>query len=110
NTLAGFLTTLPLLTFATFSLFSSAIGKRLGYVRAILLGLIILLLGLVARVQGGFIFLFLGTALTGVGIVICNVLLIPLIKNRLPRQIGLMTSSYTTGLSLFAAIGTGVSI
>jgi CP family cyanate transporter-like MFS transporter len=44
------------------------------------------------------------------GIVICNVLLIPLIKSRIPQKIGLMTSAYTTGLSLFAAIGTGVSI
>jgi len=110
NTLAGFLTTLPLLAFATFSLFSSAIGIRLGYVRAILVGLIILLVGLVIRVQSGLFLLFLGTALTGIGIVICNVLLIPLIKSRLPHQIGLMTSSYTTGLSLFAAVGTGISI
>src|SRR5690554_6122696 len=110
NTLAGFLTTLPLLAFATFSLFSSAIGNRLGYVRAILVGLVVLLIGLVIRVQSGLFLLFFGTALTGIGIVICNVLLIPLIKNRLPHQIGLMTSSYTTGLSLFAAVGTGVSI
>lgn len=110
NTWAGFLTTLPLLTFATFSLFSSAIGNRMGYVRAILMGLIILALGLFIRVQGGLMVLYIGTALTGIGIVICNVLLIPLIKNQLPHKIGLMTSAYTTGLSLFAAIGTGVSI
>jgi CP family cyanate transporter-like MFS transporter len=110
NTWAGFLTTLPLVAFATFSLFSSAIGNRLGYVRAILLGLLILAFGLFIRVQGGLVVLYLGTALTGIGIVICNVLLIPLIKNQLPHKIGLMTSAYTTGLSLFAAIGTGVSI
>src|SRR5690606_41016220 len=61
NTLAGFLTTLPLLAFATFSLFSSAIGIRLGYVRAILVGLIILLVGLVIRVQSGRFLLFLGS-------------------------------------------------
>ena len=110
NSWAGFLTTLPLLAFATFSLFSSAIGNRLGYVRAILLGLIILTIGLLVRVQAGVFWLYLGTALTGVGIVICNVLLIPLIKSKLPHMIGLTTSAYTTGLSLFAAVGTGVSI
>lgn len=110
NSWAGFLTTIPLVTFATFSLFSSAIGNRLGYVRAILFGLIVLCLGLFVRVQGGAMILYLGTAITGIGIVICNVLLIPLIKNQLPHKIGLMTSAYTTGLSLFAAIGTGVSI
>lgn len=110
NTWAGFLTTLPLVAFATFSLFSSSIGNRLGYVRAILMGLVILALGLFIRVLGGVLVLYVGTALTGIGIVICNVLLIPLIKNQLPHKIGLMTSAYTTGLSLFAAIGTGVSI
>jgi len=110
NSWAGFLTTVPLLAFATFSLFSSAIGHALGYVRAILLGLIILGVGIVIRVQGGVFLLYFGTALTGIGIVICNVLLIPLIKEKLPSQVGLMTSAYTTGLSLFAAIGTGVSI
>ncbi|HLW21079.1 MAG TPA: MFS transporter, partial [Cyclobacteriaceae bacterium] len=110
NSWAGFLTTLPLLAFATFSLFSSAIGKALGYVRAILLGLIILGAGILIRVQGGAFLLYFGTALTGVGIVICNVLLIPLIKDKLPHKVGLMTSAYTTGLSLFAAVGTGLSI
>lgn len=110
NSWAGFLTTLPLLAFATFSLFSSAIGKRLGYVRAILLGLVILAVGILIRVQGGVFLLYFGTALTGVGIVICNVLIIPLIKDKLPHKIGLMTSAYTTGLSLFAAVGTGISI
>ncbi|HLT07833.1 MAG TPA: MFS transporter [Cyclobacteriaceae bacterium] len=110
NSWAGFLTTLPLIAFATFSLFSSAIGHRLGYVRAIVMGLIVLGIGIVIRVQGGAFLLYFGTALTGIGIVICNVLLIPLIKDKLPQQIGLMTSAYTTGLSLFAAIGTGVSI
>src|SRR5690606_22195163 len=110
NSWAGFLTTLPLLAFATFSLFSSAIGNKLGYVRAILWGLIILAVGLLIRVQAGVFWLYLGTALTGVGIVICNVLLIPLIKSKLPHMIGLTTSAYTTGLSLFAAVGTGVSI
>ncbi|MEX2591825.1 MAG: MFS transporter [Anditalea sp.] len=110
NAWAGFLTTLPLITFATFSLFSSAIGKKMGNVRAILLGLIILAIGLFIRVQGGAILLYFGTAISGIGIVICNVLLIPLIKTKLPQKIGLMTSAYTTGMSLFAAIATGVSI
>src|SRR5690606_6109797 len=65
NSWAGFLTTVPLLAFATFSLFSSAIGHALGYVRAILLGLIILGVGIVIRVQGGVFLLYFGTALTG---------------------------------------------
>jgi len=110
NAWAGFLTTLPLLTFATFSLFSSAIGRKLGNARAILLGLVIIGVGTIIRVIGGSFFLFFGTALTGIGIVIGNVLLIPFIKLKLPHKIGLMTSIYTTGMSLIAAVASGVSI
>ncbi len=109
NGWAGFLTTLPLLTFATFSLFSAAIGKKLGNSQAILFALFILLIGSIIRVIGGPDWLFVGTGLTGIGIVICNVLLIPLIKNRLPHKIGIVTASYTTGMTLTAAIASGVS-
>ena len=110
NAWAGFLTTLPLLTFATFSLFASGIGRRLGNARAILLGLVIIGVGTIIRVMGGSFLLFFGTALTGIGIVIGNVLLIPFIKVKLPHKIGLMTSIYTTGMTLLAAIASGVSI
>lgn len=109
NGWAGFLTTFPLLTFATFSLFSAAIGRRLGNPLAILLALILILSGTIIRVLGSAEILFLGTGLTGIGIVICNVLLIPLIKNRLPSKIGIVTASYTTGMTLFAAIASGIS-
>lgn len=110
NGLAGFLTTLPLLTFATFSLFSASIGHRLGYARAILLGMIIIAVGIVVRVTGGPFLLFLGTGLTGIGIVICNVLLIPLVKVRMPDKVGKITGIYATVMTLVAAIGSAVSV
>jgi MFS transporter, CP family, cyanate transporter len=109
NGWAGFLTTFPLFTFATFSLFAASLGKRIGNAQAILLALVILLIGTVLRVQGGAVLLYLGTGLTGIGIVIGNVLLIPFVKNRLPHKMGLVTASYTTGMTLFAAIASGVS-
>ncbi|MBB6326104.1 CP family cyanate transporter-like MFS transporter [Algoriphagus iocasae] len=110
NGLAGFLTTLPLLTFATFSLFAPAIGKKLGMGRAVFLGILILTIGVVLRVLGGIELLLFGTALTGIGIVIANVLLIPLIKVRLPQKLGLMTALLATMMSLFAAIAAGFSV
>jgi MFS transporter, CP family, cyanate transporter len=109
NGWAGFLTTLPLLTFATFSLFSASFGKKLGNPQAILIAMVLILIGTVFRVLGGSDMLFIGTGLTGIGIVICNVLLIPLIKNRMPSKIGIVTASYTTGMTLFAAIASGIS-
>jgi len=110
NGLAGFLTTLPLLTFATFSLFAPAIGKKMGMGRAVFLGISILTAGVILRVVGGIELLLLGTAMTGIGIVIANVLLIPLIKVRLPQKLGLMTALLATMMSLFAAIAAGFSV
>lgn len=107
---AGFLTTLPLLTFATFSLFSAGIGRKLGQARAILLGLLIILAGTVIRVMGGTPLLYFGTGLTGIGIVICNVLIIPLVKSRMPAKTGWITGMFTTGMSMMAAIATAFSV
>ncbi|WP_296701969.1 MFS transporter [Algoriphagus sp.] len=110
NGLAGFLTTLPLLTFATFSLFAPSIGKKLGMGRAVFLGIAILTVGVIIRVLGGIELLLFGTALTGIGIVIANVLIIPLIKVRLPHKLGLMTALLATMMSLFAAVAAGFSV
>ena len=110
NGLAGFLTTLSLLTFAFFSLFAPGIGKRLGHGKAIFLGISILSIGVILRVLGGIELLYIGTALTGIGIVIANVLMIPFFKARVPERIGLMTAILSTGMSLFAAIASGISV
>ncbi|MDO6440014.1 MFS transporter [Cyclobacterium sp. 1_MG-2023] len=110
NGLAGFLTTLPLLSFAIFSLFSAAIGDYFGKAKAIFLGLVVLGIGSIIRVSAGPYALFVGTALTGIGIVICNVLLIPLVKARMPTKTGAVTGMYSTGMSLMAAIATALSV
>ena len=107
---AGFLTTLSLITFAIFSLFAPSIGKKLGLGKAIFLGILLLAIGVVIRVQGGITLLYLGTALTGIGIVTANVLMIPFFKARIPEKIGLMTALLSTGMSLFAAIASGISV
>ena len=107
---AGFLTTLSLLTFAIFSLFAPFLGKKLGHGKAIFLGILLLAMGVILRVQGGIAVLYLGTALTGIGIVTANVLMIPFFKSRIPEKIGLMTALLSTGMSLFAAIASGISV
>ncbi|MFE0303535.1 MULTISPECIES: CynX/NimT family MFS transporter [Bacillus] len=110
NGLAGFLTTLPLLSFALLSPIAPKIGKRLGNERTLWLGLAVLLFGIVIRSFGSITFLMMGTALVGVGIAICNVLLPGLVKHKFPAHAGLMTSVYTTSMSVFAALASGVSV
>src|SRR6185312_4940465 len=87
------------------------IGRMLGIERAIFIGLILLTIGLFLRSSAAFsLFLFSGTAVAGVGIAICNVLLPAIVKQRFPNQVGLMTGVYTASLGAFAAIASGVSI
>ena len=110
NGAAGFLTTLSLITFAIFSLLAPSLGKKLGHGNAIFLGILLLAIGVVIRVQGGIALLYLGTALTGIGIVTANVLMIPFFKAYIPEKIGLMTALLSTGMSLFAALASGISV
>ncbi|KZE46468.1 transporter [Brevibacillus parabrevis] len=110
NSMSGLLTTVPLLAFALLSPLAPGIGHRLGAERTLFAGLLVVLIGLTLR-SSGFVFtLFAGTALVGAGIAICNVLLPGLVKQRFPQKAGLMTSVYTTTMSMCAALASGISI
>ncbi|KAA6447206.1 MFS transporter [Bacillus swezeyi] len=110
NGMAGFLTTLPLLSFALLSPIAPKLGQKLGNERTLWVGLVVLLIGILLRSYGDAFTLLAGTALIGVGIAICNVLLPSLIKHKFPDKAGIMTSFYTTSMSIFAAIASGISI
>ncbi|KAB8137911.1 MFS transporter [Gracilibacillus oryzae] len=106
----GLITSLPLLAFAFMSPIAPRIANRFGNERALLYGLIILLIGILIRSLATLLFLYIGTTLAGVGIAIINVILPSLIKGSFPTKIGLMTGLYTTSMSIFAALGSGFSV
>ncbi|KAF1679236.1 CynX/NimT family MFS transporter [Bacillus sp. SKDU12] len=110
NGTAGFLTALPLLSFAVLSPLAPKFGQRLGNERTLWLGLLTLLIGILLRSAGSVCALFAGTALIGVGIAIGNVLLPSLIKHKYPEKSGVMISLYTTAMCIFAALASGVSV
>lgn len=110
NGMAGFLTTLPLLSFAFLSPVTPKLGQRLGNERTLWIGLVVLLIGILLRSYGEAFTLFAGTALIGVGIAVLNVLLPSLLKHKFPDKAGIMTSIYTTAMSIFAALASGISI
>ncbi|MFG6119942.1 CynX/NimT family MFS transporter [Thalassobacillus sp. B23F22_16] len=107
---AGFITTLPLISFAIFSFLAPQLGNRFGYERMVFAGLVTLMLGISIRYIAAAPTLYTGTALVGIGIAISNVLLPGIIKGRYPGRIGLMTAVYTTSMSIFSAVGSGLSI
>ncbi|AXF56973.1 MFS transporter [Salicibibacter kimchii] len=110
NSQAGVLTTLPLLAFAGLSMAAPRLVKKWGIEWAIFAGLFTLLVGIFLRSGGYPTTLFVGTAIIGIGIAICNVLLPGLVKLKFEKHTGLMTGVYTTSMSLFATIGSGFSI
>lgn len=110
NWSVGLLTSLPLIAFAIMSPLVPGLGRRLTNEYALVLGLILLVLGIAIRSITFTAFLFGGTLLAGVGIAFCNVLLPGVIKDKYPLKVALITSIYTTVMTLVAAIASGVSV
>ena len=110
NTLAGMITTLPLLSFAFFSPFVPKLGQRFGVERVLFISIITLTVGILLRSFSGIANLYVGTAVLGLAIAVCNVLLPSLIKREYPKRIGLMTGVYSISMNLFGAIASGIGI
>ncbi len=107
---AGFITTLPLIAFAIVSPVVSTVSKKFGFGKTMMFGLALILVGEVVRSYTNVVGLFIGTAIIGVGIAIGNVLIPSIIKQKFGKDIGKMTSIYTSSMCIFAAVGAGVSV
>ncbi len=110
NTVAGTITTLPLLAFALLSPFAPKIANRIGMEWTIFFSLIVLSAGLIARSFFGVSLFFVGTVFIGLAIAIGNVLLPGFIKMNFPLKIGLMTGIYAVFMNLFGALASGLSV
>lgn len=110
NSIAGLLTTLPLLAFGVISPLAPRWARKLGIERTLYLGLIVLFIGTLVRSEGSIAWLLIGMFLVGAGAAIANVLLPSLVKRDFPTQIGLMTGLYTTIMNVFAGLASGISI
>ncbi|WP_054284747.1 CynX/NimT family MFS transporter [Gulbenkiania mobilis] len=110
GTLAGLLTTLPVLCLGLFGPLAPALARRFGAERAIALILITLALGVFLRTRFGLPGLFGGSIVAGASIGIIGVLLPGIVKRDFPRQASLMTGVYTMALCLGAALAAGATI
>lgn len=106
----GFLTSLPLIAFAVVSPLVPRLANTFTNERALLIGLLSLLFGIIIRFASMKFFLFAGTLFVGIGIAICNVLLPAIVKEKFPKKVGLLTSVYSTSLGLMAAAASGISV
>ena len=106
----GFITTLPLLAFAVVSPFVASLSGKIGHAKTMMLGLLLILAGEFVRSYTGAAGLFVGTAVIGVGIAIGNVIIPGIIKLYFSDSVGKITSIYTSGMCIYAAVGAGISV
>ncbi|PTJ83883.1 MFS transporter [Staphylococcus simulans] len=109
NSVAGILTTIPLLIFGIVSPFVSKVSSRLTMSKTVFLSTILVIIALIVRVSGGFPIFILGTVLLGIGIAFGNVVLPSYVKWKFPLQIGLMTGLYSGTMNFTAGLGGGLS-
>lgn len=110
HTLAGLITTLPLMAFALVSPFAPKLSEKFGMERTILYSLIVLCIGIVLRSMFGAGMLFFGTLLIGLAIAIGNVLIPVIIKLNFPFRVGIVMGFYAVGMNVFGAIGSGITV
>lgn len=104
-TLAGLLTTLPVVCFAVFGASAASFARRVGPRHVLVGSLSAVVVGSVLRVIGDSAVLFtIASVVALAGMATGNVLIPAIVKARFPNRIGLVTAAYTTIL----AIGTTV--
>ncbi|MDN2657007.1 MFS transporter [Cobetia sp. 14N.309.X.WAT.E.A4] len=109
-TAAGLLMILPLLAFVVASPWVPRLARHVGLERSVFLALLAIAAGIVLRVQGNTLALYVGIALIGAGIAVGNVLLPSLVKRSFPRHIALLTSCYVLTMGIMAAIASAVMV
>ena len=109
SSMAGLLTTIPLLTFAVMSPLIAHWGRRFGNELTIYVMLVFLAVGSYLRVIPTIAALFIGTLLVGIGADGGNVLIPAIIKDNFPTKIPVATSQYTLSMLLVGSLGTGLS-
>jgi CP family cyanate transporter-like MFS transporter len=110
HTMAGLLTSLPLLAFAAISPFAPKLARRFGLETALLTAIILVTIGVGLRFMPSVPVLFAGTAILGCGIALSNVLLPSLIKRDFPLRVGLVTGLYSVSMNIWGAIASGISV
>jgi CP family cyanate transporter-like MFS transporter len=107
---AGFIGTLPLLTFAAVSPQVPRLARRMGTDRLLWIALALLATGIVLRSLPVTGLLWVGTVLLGAAIAVGNVLMPSLIKRDFPGRISAATGVYTAVIGIIASTAAGVAV
>jgi MFS transporter, CP family, cyanate transporter len=110
SSVAGIITTLPVIAFAGIGFLGPRLAHRFGEHRLVTAALITATAGLVLRAVVGSVWLFaLLSMLALAGGAIANVLMPALVKKHFPDRIGTMTAVYTTSLAAGMTASAGLT-
>ncbi|GAA4590976.1 CP family cyanate transporter-like MFS transporter [Actinoplanes octamycinicus] len=111
STVAGLLTSVPVVCFASVGLLAPRLARRLGAAPVIAGGMLLLVAGLAARpfAPGSALFLLL-SAVALAGIALVNVLLPSVVKDHFPTQVGTVTGLYSVALNLGATAAAAATV
>ncbi len=110
SSVAGVITTLPVIAFAGIGFVGPRLAHRFGEHRLVTAALLTATAGLVLRAIAGSVWLFgVLSMLALAGGAIANVLMPALVKKHFPHRIGTMTAVYTTSLALGVTAAAGLT-
>jgi MFS transporter, CP family, cyanate transporter len=110
RSVAGLLTTAPLLAFGLVSPLAPRLAARIGSDRALVAAMLVMTAGLLVRPLPPLALLFLGTLAAGCGAAIANVLLPALIKRHFAQRAAFMVATYSVVLGIGAALAAGFAV
>ena len=111
GTVAGAITTLPVICFAGLGVVTPLLARAVGSHRLLVFALAISTLGLALRPIGSSVAWFMvGSVLALAGGAASNVLLPSLVKTHFPERVGAMTALYTTALAVGTTAAAGLTV
>ena len=109
--LAGLLTTLPVISFATLGWVTPRLAARVGPHRLLTAALALMTAGLVLRSLASSAALFLALSVLALaGGAMGNVLLPVMVKRHFPSRVGPMTATYTTALAIGTTLAAATTV
>lgn len=106
----GLLASAPVFTFGAGAFLAPWLQRRFGLNHAIQFMLILMLVAIILRGWFGYPMLLTGTLVIGLAIAITNVLLPTFLRVDFPKQTVLLTSAYTTMLTITASVAAAISV
>src|SRR3954469_1685643 len=109
STLAGLLTTLPVLCFGAFAPVAPRLARRIGLETAVAASLVLLAAGIALRLLPPVALLYAGSLVAGAAIAVANVLMPAYVKREFVRP-GAVMGAYSASLNIGAAAAAGLTV